>query len=78
MGDLQSVIRDRSNDKDEPAMQASCLSKETETNAKEKAIYRQKVAYEILTKIREIYRHKRGRMLRMRKLFKDFGLMWEI
>ena len=59
MGDLQVVKRVR----------------KTDVNAEEKAIYRQKVAYEILTKIREINKHKRGKRLLMRKLYEHFGLM---
>ena len=62
MGDLQVVKRVRKNDKND-------------VNTEEKAIYRQKVAYEILTKIREINKHKRGKRLLMRKLYKHFGLM---
>ena len=46
-----------------------------DANTEEKAIYRQKIAYEILTKIREINKHKRGKRLLMRKLYKHFGLM---
>ena len=62
MGDIQVVKRDRNNDK-------------TEADTEEKATYRQKIAYEILTKIRAINKHKRGKRLLMRKLYKHFGLM---
>ena len=62
MGNIQAVKRDRNNDKNE-------------TDTEEKAIYRQKVAYEILTKIKEINKHKRGKRLLMRKLYEHFGLV---
>ena len=61
MGDLQVVKRVKNNNQD--------------VNAEEKAIYRQKVAYEILTKIKEINKHKRGKRLLMRKLYEHFGLV---
>ena len=61
MGDIQVVKRVKNSNQ--------------EVNTEEKAIYRQKVAYEILTKIREINGHKRGKRLLMRKLYKHFGLM---
>ena len=61
MGDLQVVKRVSNSNKD--------------ANTEEKAIYRQKIAYEILTKIREINKHKRGKRLLMRKLYEHYGLM---
>ena len=63
MGNLLQVIkRARNNDKDE--------------DTEEKARYRQKIAHEILTRIREINKHKRGKRILMRRLYKHFGLMY--
>ena len=64
MGDLQVVKRVRNNDND--------------INAEEKALYRQKIAYTILSRIREINKHKRSKKRLMRKLYEHFGLSYNL
>ena len=64
MGDLQVVKRVRNNDND--------------INAEEKALYRQKIAYTILYRIREINKHKRSKKRLMRKLYEHFGLSYNL
>ena len=64
MGDLQVVKRVRNNDND--------------INAEEKALYRQKIAYTILSRIREINKHKRSKKKLMRKLYEHFGLSYNL
>ena len=65
MSDLQVVKRVRDTNKDD-------------VDTEEKALYRQKIAYAIFSRIREINKHKRSKKRLMRKLYEHFGLSYNI